>query len=286
MIQTNTIGSFTEICGGGNYLTESYPTNFHTFCKRKVLVGNDNVDNYREVTEAEKTAIEAQDSSYVRPPQYFIDLWEGVGKLRHYYVPTEYLPRFNESTGFFELNGIKDIDYEEALLIYTVYTSPPVMFKSGTSDAGSFQTSKVLRTMFALYAESPANLRWGMNLIEVVVFSHYYSDGVRVSNMRGAFNSGTKRVLTPLNVENLTTSSTEGFYQFGEKLEYILLKKVKINCPFKNAPNLEIGCVQYLIENAANTQPITVTLHPNVFAQVTDELFDLALSKNISIATV
>jgi len=48
---------------------------------------------------------------------------------------------------------------------------------------------------------------------------------------------------------------------------------------------LNIECLEYMIDNAVNTSAITITLHPNVYAQVSDELFGKASNKNITIAT-
>ena len=53
-------GSLTEIyAGGGNFVTEAFPTNFHTFAPKRILLDGQSADDYKEVTPAERSAIEA-----------------------------------------------------------------------------------------------------------------------------------------------------------------------------------------------------------------------------------
>lgn len=55
MIHTNITSAYTEIyVDNENYITESYPTYFHTFVRRKILGADDSVDNYKEVNEEKK----------------------------------------------------------------------------------------------------------------------------------------------------------------------------------------------------------------------------------------
>lgn len=58
MIQSRIINnSLTEIYSD-NYITQAYPTNFHSFFKRKILLTSESIDDYKEVTESEKINIE------------------------------------------------------------------------------------------------------------------------------------------------------------------------------------------------------------------------------------
>lgn len=58
-------------------------------------------------------------------------------------------------------------------------------------------------------------------------------------------------------------------------------------------PSLRLECYRYIIENAANTKAITVTVHKDVYARIIDEgsgdwhaLLEAASAKNISFATI
>lgn len=57
-------------------------------------------------------------------------------------------------------------------------------------------------------------------------------------------------------------------------------------------PSLRLECYRYIIENAANTKAITVTVHPSVYSRIIDEsntewhaLLELASARNISFGT-
>lgn len=123
MIQTRTIGSHTEIYsdknGGGKsetYITQSKTTVFHDFFTRKFLGEGETVEEFMEVSEAERDRLQGIRDAWVRPPQVFIDTWND----RCIYVSnsTKYKAgMYNEETGYFELNGILDIGYTEAYAI-------------------------------------------------------------------------------------------------------------------------------------------------------------------------
>lgn len=51
---------------------------------------------------------------------------------------------------------------------------------------------------------------------------------------------------------------------------------------FSNCPLLSIESIRYSI---ANSQPCTITLHPDAYARVTDEMFTLAGERQITIAS-
>lgn len=109
MIKTNTIGATKEIYVEDNsWITESYPTYFHTFVKRKILTSEDSIDNYKEVTNSQKLALEESDSTWQSPPQSFIGMYNSACGIYGTY---------NENSGYFELNGLTDITYEQALNI-------------------------------------------------------------------------------------------------------------------------------------------------------------------------
>lgn len=76
-----------------------------------------------EVTKAEKTQLEKAREAWERPPQWFIDLWNEAcyGGRDHYWGDALHdwvsWGKYNDETGYFELNTITDITYKEARLI-------------------------------------------------------------------------------------------------------------------------------------------------------------------------
>ena len=68
-------------------------------------------------------------------------------------------------------------------------------------------------------------------------------------------------------------------------LEEIRIKSLKSNIFFADSPLLSLTSIQYMVDNAANTSPITITLHPDAYARVTEELVAQAAEKQITFAT-
>lgn len=157
MIQTKQIGSKTKIytdqMGGGatTYITESYPTNFHTFATSVILKTPADIEKYKEVTEAQRKAIEAADALWVEPPQVFVDLWnEACRNFGDYVGGVKTVGRYNPDTGYFELNGLTDITYEQAVAIY-----------SKTSGLYYLNGSSIKNTQLCLAANIRTNLPIG-----------------------------------------------------------------------------------------------------------------------------
>ena len=97
--------------GGGKsetYITQSKTTVFHDFFTRKFLGEGETVEEFMEVSEAERDRLQGIRDAWVRPPQVFIDQWNTACGI---------WGRYNEETGYFELNGLTDITYEQALSI-------------------------------------------------------------------------------------------------------------------------------------------------------------------------
>lgn len=134
MIQTNVTDKYTEIYvnGGGNFITQSAPTNFHTFFTSKMLTKNESIDDFKEVTAKEKESLEAADAAWERPPQSFIDLF--CGTYDDYNLGgAEFYVGYNPATGYFYIKfnfsnvwlGLDDISYKEAIRIYNRLCSTP-----------------------------------------------------------------------------------------------------------------------------------------------------------------
>ena len=75
-------------------------------------------------------------------------------------------------------------------------------------------------------------------------------------------------------------------------LEEIRFKNIVRNFSIKDSPLISLESLQYLITNAANTSPITVTVHADVYAKIQDEtnaewhaLIETAAAKQITFAT-
>ena len=73
-------------------------------------------------------------------------------------------------------------------------------------------------------------------------------------------------------------------------LETLEAKQLFKDLSLADSPKLSVESVRYIIENRRSDgvfgqMAFTLTLHPQAYARVTDELFALAAEKNITIAT-
>lgn len=299
-IITNTINGMTEIsASSGKYLTQSYPTNFHEFYSKKMILPDDSVDNYKEVTETEKTQIETQDAKWEEPSKELIERWNEEWWRGSQLFEYNRFGFFNTQTGFFEGNGIKDITTSQAknilsiglisvpeetsknylcpyLYIYRVPTILPIMVNNSLIRAAcSVAYVKVIRIVNYAIVNNGANPA---------------ITPINVANSQGIFYvcPNLEEVKAILNVDNDSIPSSVHFF---DGLRYNSLKEIKIinlkkGINLRDHLNLNIDCVDFMVENAKTVDAgQTITLHPNVYAKVSDELFGKASNKNITIAT-
>ena len=82
-------------------------------------------------------------------------------------------------------------------------------------------------------------------------------------------------------------------FQWCEKLKSVNISGLPVSLDLRWSPLLSLESITYLIDHAANSSPITVTVHPTVYAKLTDgtdeqwgALPAAAAAKHISFATV
>lgn len=272
-------GSITEIyAGGGNFITESYPTNFHTFCRQKMLSQGESVDDFREVSEKEKEAIEAKDALWTKPEQSLIVKWNYLANR----VVADY-GGYNYGTGFFELGTTKDITTEQAMKI-VLSAGSWVKVLDNKSPSGLFADLDI-RTTFPLKLSGGAQ---GHSNLE----SLFFGSAVEEVYLTGSYADSLNRTFqycTKLRVVNIYTfGSFSSFYEaFNgcKNLEEIMGLKIAASVSFSHSPKLSSATISRLITNAVNTKAITISLHPTAYARVTDEMFAAAVEKNITIAS-
>lgn len=190
----------------------------------------------------------------------FIDQWNtACGKYGTY----------NEDTGYFELNGLTDITYEEALYIYQISAG----WNSARNDSAyakyipnnNFIGIKA-RTIIPAIKGSPWTTIFNLfqsselEIIRVV----QSDDGVIPSNMEGAFSECRKlrKILSPLHYASAS-------YAFSNCIN---LEEVKLaidgNINLKDSPKLKIDCFQFMAAKSGKLKGAIVTVHPDVFAKL------------------
>ena len=214
-------------------------------------------------------------------PQANIDLYESAGAV------------FNETTGYFELNGLTDISYEE---MRAIFERPLTNIYSI-----SRYLSKHIRTNISVlggasYANGGASMQIGnifnSSTAEVAVINENHSTilghGVLATSMGDSFRSARylRAVLSPIRVENgYVSNDFKGCYSL--ETIYIGLKGNK-TFSFEDSPNLSVASILYMLNNEAVTTPITITLHATAYARAiadADVQAALAAHTNVSLAS-
>lgn len=195
-----------------------------------------------------------------------------------------------------ELNKLK-LTYEEAISIQTVSRriSECCVLTQGTdpwSCFGLLGSGQHLRTNIPVIgraAYSPISLDWGYSVS--IDYFMLGTDDYHTQLIGSAqYVPNCIEIIGVIRIASATTP-TEGFSRLN-KLREIKIQ-VRGNISFASSQDLSLASVSYLVSNAANTTDITVTVHPDVYAKLTDEantdwhqiLLDAA-DKNITFATV
>lgn len=284
--------------GGGNWLTQSTPTNFHVFLKNKVLAKDESIEDWREVTDKEKQSLEASDAAWVRPDQSLIDRFNTLGAIG------DHNGKFNEDTGFFECNGITDIGTEEASqMVERVLTS--------AGEVGKYRGVTNMRTNFCILSAAyyaPMNLREIVRNsdIQILRLSKMASTLIYTSgnddNLNDSLGSAwnLKRIINPIEAGSRWCSRMT--YSGGANLniETLLLNNGSRSIGLANCPKLNYESFKYLVDNHSANSTITVTIHSDIYAALQGEaeypfnggtqeqwtqLMEDALNKNITFAS-
>ncbi len=288
--------------GGGNFITENTPTNFHTFSSRRMLGAGESAELWREVTAKERETIEAADAKWKQPPQSFIDQWNGECAFGS---SKKYFGQYNEATGYFELNGIKNIGYAEALKIWACSEHGLYAFPSlsggqkspfGGEQAHIYTTAVAYcwcRTYFPLklpnYSVGNVAFAFSGNLkVETVAFVGGYGDGIgNYPSMQSTFHGCTALreirscIATPMNLTNT-------FYDCKslELVKFYFVQPFTVDLHW--SPKLSEESLRYLVKEYSYKQDAaqsTVILHQDVFDRLPDDLVEQAAAKNIIFTT-
>lgn len=200
---------------------------------------------------------------------------------------------YNEKTGFYELNGLTDITEEQMKVIY-VQTNH-MNYIENMNDVFSnlnFRTNlgfKQIRGTNNRTFNLKNAFRENKNL-EVLKLGNSTNDNwvMKCSDMQDfvTYCSNLKEIIGYIECPVVVN------FLYTPLLEEIRFKNIVRNFGIKDSPLISLESLQYLITNAANTSPITVTVHADVYAKIQDEgqvdwhaLIETAAAKQITFAT-
>lgn len=271
-------GSFTEIyiSGGGNWMTQAAPTNIHQFYKRKVLTADETAADFREVTPSQKTQLESSDAKWTEPSAEFVAEAEGAGAV------------YNRATGYFELNGLTDLTETEMRTILPYMTLGKmggslemrfcrVPIRTVTIYVEGAATRDSMSLAMAFYVSSLSTIRFVIRDRNVTkVQPRYILNAFRYCTL-------LRTIYGVIDLANISGSTNA--FEACFALEDVNLSGIKASIALRDSPNLSLDSITYMVENAANTAPITITLHGTVYGRLTDELIAAAQQKQITFVT-
>lgn len=286
-MNTRVIDLYIEIYGGGNWITESYPTNFHTFVKRRVVKTESEVANYKEVNDSQKEALEKTDAAWVEPSAELIARWNDRCYIRFGAGSTATLGQYNPKTGFFEYGSLKDIPTNSALLALKI----PQYYYPGNALTGYLNLNFILPIKVANNnGVDSCNIRMDCcRNVETVAFYTYYSVYTQTDWYSAFYDCiALKEILIPMTINK----PHKDMFTQCRALESVKIMQLKSDLIIKDTPVLSLESVAYMVAEAKNTTDITITVHPEVYAKLTDEsnaewhaVAISAAEKNITFAT-
>ena len=240
----------------------------------------------------------------------FVDLWNECAVD---------FGRYNEETGFFELNGLTDLTYEDAMMIYEISANTMYPNYANTDywrhlcgQKGKFRTNLPSLNLGAYGVVGCKVSTYLCEYIEVLnVFNRQPFNRPPFANAKPFINSYTgielylnRRLRKVMGYINITLNADLLIGYDLPMLEEIFIKGVPRSYKyFYRAPKLNYASVKYMLENRGGTNAITIWYHANVYNKIlgtaddaayegsggTKEewmaLADLAASKNITLAT-
>lgn len=245
------------------------------------MLEDETVADFKEVTAAERSAIEAADAKWTRPPQSFIDSWNNACIDPR---TKRAVGQYNESTGYFELNGLTDITYQQAMDIYRYTSNGVTMDELNVMGYGFAQFRTNLPPSSGAYWIQINNLFSLNSILEVVRLPQYYSEVKLQPNTRDAF-AGCYKLREIINVMEAPSHVSDTYTWYGTfsgcfELETVRIKKLYGNISFAHSPLISSDSISYLVENrtTAHTDVITVTVHADTFAKLTGDTTNPAVA--------
>lgn len=182
--------------------------------------------------------------------QLFIDMWNSACGTNG---------KYNTETGFYELNGLTDITYEQALTIYnekftfTKYMDSSLgnnLSRTNLSNglsAGAQSGGLTLKHFGANSKYEVFNFGWA----EIYNGSYIFRNNIRLKKIMNAwFFSG-------INPQTIAFASSN--------LESLLIK-LGGNINLSNLAKLTYETFDYIIKNSTNTTELTIKVHPTTYA--------------------
>lgn len=205
----------------------------------------------------------------------FIKLWNSACTFKDG-TWTYIAGKYNEETGFFELNGITDITYEEAIAIYQ-FRIPTLYFQYDTQHSNYHPVRQIwsmpLRTVFPLVTNDSVGTMFNyfsmLSSVKVLAVASPKAMGLPIFNMNNAFQVCRSLVEIKGKMDVSLCTNFVGWLYLASELKEFDLYGLKVNISIAGLSKASFNSVNLLVSQALNTTPITITVHANVYSALT-----------------
>lgn len=238
-----------------------------------MLTAKDSPDNYKEVTDAEKAEMEAADAEWEQPPQQFIDQWYAA--CNHDTYPVQHFGKYNEQTGYFELNGIKDIGYAEALRIWHQGSADSLNGISGKvfNERTNLPFNRVMtaRMTASSFVATSAPV-FAQEVVCLQFLQHPYYEFLMWphSSYCSPFCSPVRKVLGTCYL-GFATDYVINWFVKAVNLESVTLINLGASIDLRACGKLDYESFSTLVNRSNASKAITAKVHPDVWAKMTGD---------------
>ena len=253
----------------GQYITQAAEVwDGRVFCTRRVLLPGETAADWRDATAQEKSEYEA----FTPPPQRpcrtaLTSLFEAAGAT------------FNDETGYYEMNGLADLTEEDIHQAYRLrhVTADGGAVKLDTFSAGNagnhIRTNFPFSTFFRTCTELTIYGQVSLEVLNTGTVVKGNEQPFHLQKIECYACRKLRKILGVLDFANATKEITGGYITDDalQLLEEAQCRNVKVSFSmFRNSAVITLASLAYLVDNASNTSAITITVHPDVYAKLTD----------------
>lgn len=183
---------------------------------------------------------------------------------------------YNADSGFFELNGITDISYEQALAMMQYHSR---LFTADCSYKYLYYSYEAILPVISTvekYINADRMFCYAKKLKRIAFVDYQQRPSVcAVDKSTAMFHSclELEEIQGQLQFKTAVDSSV---FARCEKLHQVRVHKLLANINFGQSPLLSLESFQYMIAHAVNTSAITITVHPDVMAKLTADTTNAA----------
>ena len=199
------------------------------------------------------------------------------GTLRDLYISAG--ARYNETTGFYELNGLTDITEEQMRVIYEKTWGWWLHLPSLNGFGSALPRTnipcpdyKIIAYASNISIHSIFAISGNDDNLEVVNFRALYTptafDEIKIVDFNWAFQ-GDKKIREVQGIINVKEARSD--LSIGGNIEAINIKGLKVNIRFYGSQRLSKESVLYMINNSEATTAITISLNKAVYDVMKDD---------------